>query len=156
MSSHKRSSADHVDIHRRLLFLTMLIISLVFAIKAGDYFTSANVNRYLTFAGKGLAAISIVLMIATVYWKLRFIPGKERYYLLTSPDSYVMQSMNRACRISWSTTFILLCAITMTTSKNSSTFPAEFYLNLTMFFMLAIFSISFFILFHGGEQATNS
>ena len=155
MSKQKRSSADHVDTHRRLLFLSMLLLSLVFGIKAGFYFAGAQGAQYLSIAGKALAALAVGMFVVTVYWKLRYIPDRERYYLLNSSDSFVMQAMNRACKISWIMTFILLCLITMTTSKDSSAFPAEFYLNLAMFFMLAVFSISFFILFRGGEEVAN-
>ena len=47
---------------------------------------------------------------------------------------------------------MMLTIITLTTGRHSSMMPAEFYLNLTLFFMLAVFSISFFVLFRTPDE----
>lgn len=151
MSIPKKSSADHVDIHRRLLFLSMLLLSLVFATKTSLYLVDGTLVSVLSIVAKILAVLSLIMVVITVFWKLRFIPQNERFQLLTSTDSYVMFLMNKACRTSWVLTFVLIMLITMTTKKDSSIFPAEFYLNLMAFFMLASFSLVFFILFYGGK-----
>ena len=150
MNILKKSSADHVDMHRRLLFFTMLLLSLVFASKSLLYLIDGTLKNFVAISAKCLAVLSILMIAITVFWKLRFIPQNERFQLLTSTDSFVMFMMNKACRTSWILTFILINLIMMTTKKDSSMFPAEFYLNLVAFIMLASFSISFFILFHGG------
>jgi len=151
MTNQQKSGADHVDIHRRLQFLSMLLLSLIFAIKTGYYFVDDEINKYLVISGYSLFVLFAIVLVITVYWKLRFIPRNERFQLLTSSDSFVMQVMNRAFKISWILTFFLLLIITTTTSNDSSVLPAEFYLNLALFFMLAAYSVSFFILFHGGD-----
>ena len=151
MSFFKKSSADHVDIHRRLLFFSMLLLSLVFAIKASLYLIDGTLNSVLIITAKCLAILAVIMVAITMFWKLRFIPQKERFQLLTSTDSFVMFLMNKACRTSWSLTFAFMMLIMITTNKDSSTFPSEFYLNLTAFVMLASFSLSFFILFYGGK-----
>ncbi len=155
MSTQKKSSADHVDIHRRLLFLAMLLMSLIYAIKTSIYLIDGEPKILLLIAAKVLAALAIIVLIITVYWKLRYIPGTERYQLLTSTDSFVMSAMNRACRSSWILTFISIMLILITTKKDASEFPAEFYLNLIAFFMLASFSISFFVIFQGWVKEKN-
>ncbi len=155
MSKQKKSSADHVDTHRRLLFLAMLILSLIFAIKSSTYLFDGEIRSLLKIVAIVLAVTAITLLIITVYWKLRYIPGKERYQLLTSTDSFVMAAMNRAYRSSWALTFISIMLILMTTQRDTSEFPAEFYLNLIAFFMLASFSISFFIVFSGWVKEKN-
>ncbi|MEQ9377524.1 MAG: hypothetical protein RIG68_20220 [Imperialibacter sp.] len=154
MGQVKKSSADQVDMHRRLLFGSMLLLSLVFGIKTALYLVNGATTNYLNVVAKVVVAVALVLLGITVFWKLRFVPGKDRYYLLTSTDSFVAQVMNRACRISWSLTFSMLCLTMMFTSRDSSFFPTEFYLNLAAFFMLATFSVSFFILFktEGDEE----
>ena len=150
MSFSKKSSADHADIHRRFLFFTMLTLSLVFALEASFYLVDGSLKSVLVIATKCLAILAVIMGAFTVFWKLRFIPQKERCQLLTSTDSFVMFMMNKACRTSWSLTFALIMVITMTTDKESSAFPAEFYLEVIAFLMLASFSLGFFILSYGG------
>jgi len=140
------STPDQADNQKRLLFLAMFLLSLIYAAETANYFVDSQLAKYLDFIGKGLVLLLLADILVLVYWKFRFFPAKERY-LLFSMDSYAMQVLNRACRTSWFLTFVLLSLITITTDLNSSAFPAEFYLNLTLFFMLAVFSISFFILF---------
>jgi hypothetical protein len=154
MGQVKKSSADHVDIHRKLLFGSMLLLSLVFGIKSVLYLVNGATTDYLGTVARVVVVVALSLLGITVFWKLRFVSGKDRYHLLTSSDSFVAEVMNRACRISWSLTFLLLCLTMMFTSRDSSFFPAEFYLNLAAFFMLATFSVSFFILFRteGDEE----
>ena len=154
MSILKKSSADHVDMHRRLLFLTMLLLSLVFAIKSSLYLVDGALKSVLVFVAKSLAILSVLMLALTVFWKLRFIPQNERFRLLTSIDSFVMLVINKACRTSWVLTFVLMNLVMMTTSRDTSRFLAEFYLNLMAFFMLASFSLGFFILFHSGKTET--
>ena len=155
MSKQKKSSADHVDIHRRLLFLAMFLLSLIFAIKASTYLIDDDTRSLLKIVAIVLAVTAITLLIITVYWKLRYIPGKERYQLLTSTDSFVMTAMNNAYKSSWGLTFVSIMLILMTTKRDTSEFPAEFYLNLISFLMLASLSISFFITFQGWVKEKN-
>jgi cytochrome c oxidase subunit IV len=151
MNNPKTSSAEHVDIQRRLLFLAMLLLSLIFAIKTGFYLVDDEMKGYLSLAGKIIFALGAIVVVVAVYWKLRFIPRNERY-LLNSTDSFVNQMMNQACKISWIMTLVLLVFITNITSKDGSALPAGFYVDLTLFFMLAVFSVSFFILFRAGDR----
>ena len=146
------SVADQVDNHRRLMTLAMFLLSLIYAIKTAFYIVDQDTAGYLGIVAKGLAGLFLLVLIVLVYWKVRFIP-KEKRYLLASLDSYVMHVLNRACLISWLLTFVLLSLMMMTTSRSSSPFPAEFYLNLILFFMLAVFSVSFFFLLRrNGEE----
>ena len=149
--SENPSAADQVDNHRRLLFLAMFLLSLIYAIKTASFIVDQDVADYLGIVAKGLAGLFLIVLLVLVYWKVRFIPKDERY-LLASFDSYVMHVLNRACLISWFSTFALLSLMMTTTSHNSSAFPAEFYLNLTLFLMLAVFSLSFFFLLHASGK----
>lgn len=152
MGNHKRSSADHVDIHRRLLILTMLFLSLVFAVKTSFYFAGEQLEGVLVIAGKGLAVASLISLCTTIFWKIRFIPGKERYHLFKSMDSFANQMMNQASKISWTLTLILLFITSTLIRKDISPLPAQFYVDLAAFFMLASYSISFLFLFHTGSS----
>lgn len=142
----KSSSADHADTHKRLLFLSMFLLSLIFAIETGSYFVGESVGNFLSITAKVFVGLFFISIFFTVFWKIKFIPGDKRY-LVNSEDSFVAHALNKACKISWILTFIILTVITVTTGRESSTFPAQFYINLAQFFMTAVFSISFFILF---------
>ena len=152
MSNLKTSSAEHADNHRRLLFLAMLLMSLVFAIKAGFHFVDDEMKSYLEVSGKILFGLSMIVVVITIYWKLRFLPRNERYNLLTTTDSYANQMMNQACKISWILTLIFLAVLPSMIFKVSPALPALFYVDLTIFFMLGVCSLSFFILFRVGDK----
>lgn len=149
---NKASSADHADTHKQLMFLSMFLLSLVYAGKTVLYFVEAPVDNYLSITTKILVGLMFVAILATIYWKIKFIPGAKRY-LLASEDSYVSKAMNQASKISWMLTFVLLAITTTIVNNESSAFPAQLYIDMTLFFMAASFSISFFILFRdSGEE----
>ena len=97
--------------------------------------------------GYALAVVLLLVMALAIFWKVRYIPRQNISYLMTSSDNFVNSVMNRASTISWILTFMALVFIMTGTKKDFSPLPAEFYLNLTAFVMLASFSTSFFILF---------
>lgn len=147
-----RSSADHVDIHRKILFAAMLVLSLIFALKSASYLIEERYSTYLKIGGYTLATLLFMLIGLAIFWKFRFIPGKNISYLMHSTDNFVNSVMNRASTISWVLTFIVLVFIMTRTERDFSLFPTEFYLNVTAFFMLASFSASFFILFSSWQR----
>ena len=145
------SAAERVDTHRRLLFFAMFLLSLVYAVKTAAYVVDQAVNDYLGLFAKGVAGVLLIVVIVLVYRKVRFLPRADRH-LLASLDSYVMHVLNRACLISWFSTFALVSLLMTTTSHGSSAFPTEFYLNLTLFLMLGVFSLSFFFLLRADDR----
>lgn len=147
----KTSTAEHVDNHRRLMAFAMFILSLIYAVATIRYVVDEETASNLGILAKGLAGVLLIVVIGLIIWKVKFVPRNQRY-LFSSSDSYVMQALNRACIISWFSTFILLSLIKVTTSRDSSAFPAEFYINLTIFVMLAVFSVTFFILFRTDKE----
>ncbi len=151
MSDINSSSADKVDTYRRLIFLTMLFLSLIFAVKTGFYLVEGETKIILEIVAKVLFVLFIGTLSYAIFVKWRHIRPKERYVLFDT-DSYSYQKMNEACKISWILTLLLLAFITTMTTKFNSAYPAEFYLNLTLFFMMAVFSISFFIFFQWQDE----
>ena len=75
----------------------------------------------------------------------------NKSFCLPSSDSFVMHIRNKAMVISWILTFAFISFVSIGTKRDSSPLPTEFYLNLTSFFMLAVFGVSFFILFRTGD-----
>ena len=151
----KMSGAEHADIQRRLLLLSMLFLSSVFAVKIAAYFADEYVLNYLKIAAVILFGLFALTLVITVFWKLKFIPRNERYQLLNTGDSYVNQMMNKAFKISWLLSLILLFFIRSISKENTSEIPAKFYLDLSVFLLLASFSISSLILFRAGNKEEN-
>ena len=152
MSNTKFSSAEHADFQRRFLFLAMLLLSLVFAIRAGFHLIDEEMKSLVEITGKIFFGLSMLVFVIAIYWKLKFLPRNERYNLLTSSDSYANNMMNKAYKISWTLTLIFLAVIPSMIIRANPMLPARFYIDLTLFFMLAICSISFFVLFHADDQ----
>ena len=147
----KTSTADHVDNHKRFIVFALLLLSFIYAAKVVMYVVDGEVDRYLRMLQFALAGLMAAVLIGSIYWKIRFIPKNQRN-LFSSSDSYVMLALSRACIISWTLTFMCLSLIMVTTSKESSAFPTEFYLSLILFVMLAAFSVSFFFLFRSDKE----
>lgn len=148
----KTSSAEHADILNRLMFLTIFLLSLIYAIETLSYFVEESTGDLLSIAAKLMVGLCFIFLFLTIFWKIKFLAGDKRY-ILTSEDSFVTHAFNRACRTSWKLTFIVLTVITVTISRESSALPAQFYINLVQFLMTAGFSISFFIYFR--DSGTN-
>lgn len=147
----KMSTADHVDIHKRLMALAVFLLSLIYAGGAIKYIVDDEVVSYLRILMKGVVGLLFVVIVVLIYWKVSFIPRNQRHFF-SFPDSYVMQAISRACMISWFLTFILLSLIRTTISSDSSTFPTNFYIDLTLSFMLALFSVTFFFFFRTDKE----
>ncbi len=152
MENKSRSSADHADIHRRLISITILVFSLIYAAKVASYIVGNELMQYVTYAGYGFAGLALVLMLTTIYWKLKFIPGKDRYQLLYSEDSYANAMMNKSFKNSWMVTLLLLFLVSSLINKQSSVFPDQFYLDVCVFIMLSTFSLNFIFMFRGDKE----
>jgi len=147
---NKTSSADHADILNRLIFITIFTLSLIYAIETVSYFIEESAGDLLSTAAEILVGLCFVFLFLTIFWKIKYLAGDKRY-LLNSEDSFVTHAFNKACRVSWKLTFVLLTVITVTISRESSAFPAQYYINLVQFLMTASFSISFFYYFRDSD-----
>ena len=123
----KTSSADHADIFRRLMIISMLLLSLIFAAKAGVYFADAGIKSFLSISSKILVVISLIMLAFTIFWKLKFIPRSERYHLLNTDDSFANQMMNKAFKISWLSTLLVLFFSAAVINSESPGLPAKFF-----------------------------
>ena len=63
-----------------------------------------------------------------------------------------MQALNGAIKVSWVFTMMCIVLIMETINKDSSAFPAKFYLLLTLFVMLIVFSVTFLFLFRTEKE----
>ena len=147
MSHSKTSSAEHADNHRRLLFLSMFLLSLVFAGEAVAFLVDEATAQTVSLVRKILALLALLSFGITIYWKLRFLPKAERYYLLATSDSYANQMLNQACKTSWVLAIPFFAFAPILIDKFYPGLPPEFFSHLALFFLLGSCSLSFFILF---------
>ena len=148
---NKSSIADQMDNHKRLMALAILLLSIIYAIKTTFYFVDSETKHYLAFIATGLFILVAILLVILVSW--RFITMARKKGCLQPPsDSFVMHVRDKAIITSWILTFVFISAITVITKRESSPMPVEFYLNLTSFIMLAVFGVSFFVLFRAGND----
>ena len=148
---NKSSIADQMDNHKRLMALAILLLSIIYGIKTTFYFVDSETKHYLVLIATGLFILVAIILIILVSW--RFITMARKKGCLQPPsDSFVMHVRNKAIITSWILTFVFVSVLTVITNRNSSPLPAEFYLNFISFIMLAVFGVSFFILFRAGSD----
>ena len=145
------SAAEVIDRLRWLMFLAMLLMSAVYALETIMFLVDAQTASYLDMVALGISVSLIVIVLYIIYQK-RAKLSRDDKHLSTSSDSYTMQILRRACVHSWAATFILQIILTRLTDDGATILPTEFYLKLTMFCMLAVFSISYFVLIRADED----
>ncbi|MCB0664697.1 MAG: hypothetical protein KDC80_02695 [Saprospiraceae bacterium] len=148
MNRRKAAGAEQTDNHRRLLSVTLILIAVVFASEAArDFFNNEVILDLLNLLRLTTAVLAIISLATTIFWKLRFIPKNERFYLLTTSDSFANQALNRSVKFSWALTIFFLAFGPGLINKFNPDLPLEFYINLTLFVTFAVCGFSFFILF---------
>jgi len=146
-ASNQISTPEAFDRHRRLVAVALLAMSVMFGAKAAEHLVGPGPGRYLDYLQLSMAVLMGVILARVVYWKLVKLPKGERH-LYFSSDGFVMDSLNRAIRASWSVTFLLLMALEVFTSDDdfTTTLPSEFFLALAIAAMLGVVSSVFFFL----------
>lgn len=97
--------------------------------------------RYLQLA----LSLLIVLLVLPAFWhylKLR----RQRRADCANPDSFVLEMFRRAALIAFSYSFVLLVLLDLVSRKSLVYLSAPLVINLVLSFMLAVFSISFYLL----------
>ena len=141
------STAEAFDRHWRLRGLALLSLSLMYAVKATTHIVGTDVAGQLKYLMSGLALLAVALVIPVAYWKLRKLPKGERSFYF-SPDGFVVETLNRAHKVSWGVTLFLLAGFEIFTNDRdfSTDLPTEFFLAVALAVMLGVLSLVFFFL----------
>ncbi|MBC8755949.1 hypothetical protein H2O64_14820 [Kordia sp. YSTF-M3] len=150
----KVSGANQIDNHRILLFVSMFLLSLVFLVKSSYHLLSEEFRSYLPIIGNVVFVLFLIVLVVLIFWRIKYVPKGKQYQLL-SMGSFVNEKFDQACRTSWVLTFLLLLFVTNIKDGNDNLFPVRFYIDLTLFCMLAVFSVSFFYYFRLWEKESN-
>ena len=150
MSKNRVYNPDAFDQFAQLMALSLFFLSLNLLIEAVMYLTNEETRVILyTFsrAAQVLANIFIVVAILRL--------GKGGDHALSSYKqgflySYVVDTVKRAAWIAWFATVILLAILDIVT--NTSELPADFFIKIPSFTLLALFSISFFFMNRSGSD----
>ncbi len=145
IEKNKTSAAELADHHRRLLLLAVLAVSVKYAASAAQHLVGATTGRYLDAVEIGMALLVIAIVLPIVLWKILRLPRGDRH-LYFSLDGFVAQSLIRAHKVSWATTFILLALLETMTENALADIPPVFFLQLVLAVMLAALGGTFFFL----------
>lgn len=102
----------------------------------------------------GGALLALAAVAPIILWKVRNRDGDLRR-LYSSEEGYVAQALIRAKSASWVTTFVLLSGFTVA-AKGFEDVPAQFWIQLTVAVMLAVFAGVFLVLDRGDEPEPES
>jgi len=154
MTDHAQMiTADVADRHRIRMAAAALSMSFMFLTRALTHVVDPVLAKNLGYLVPGFAVLAVGLVGPTVAWKLRNLrklPQGERH-AYWSPDGFVNDIFNRAQRVSWTVTFLMLMLLDVVVSdKDSSgyltTLPLVFYLQLIIGVMLGVMASVFLIL----------
>ena len=147
------ATADAADRHRTLTAWAALSMSLMFITRAAMHIVGPALEANLDYFVVGFALLAVGLAVRVAFWKisnLRTMPKSERNTYF-SPDGFVNDLFNRAQRVSWTVTFLVLMLLdAVVFDKNSTgyltTLPVVFYLQLIIGMMLGVMASVFLIL----------
>lgn len=141
-------TAEVAERHSRLLLLGVLFLALKYAASAGMSVSSGALHQSLDYIELALALVGVGLIIPVCIWKLvklRAMPTSKRI-LYFAPDSFAVDAINRAQRISWASLFISLIILEIISDKQTR-LPAVFYLQISLAVMLGVFAGAFFSIY---------
>lgn len=141
-------TAEVAERHSRLLLLGVLLLAFKYAASAGMSVSGGVVHQSLDYIELALALAAIGLIIPVCLWKLvklRALPASKRI-LYFAPDSFAVEAINRAQRISWASVFFLLIILEIVSDKGTR-LPGVFYLQISLSVMLGVFAGAFFAIY---------
>ncbi len=144
----KSSPAELADRTTLAVALVMFIVALLFAISVAEHFAADGLANVLDLAGKGLAALVILLVIAAYAWKFRRMSASDqRAYL--AEDGFLQTSFRRALSKSWMLVFVVLAFLQALDNLLLSRLPAipiDVVLQSVLALMLVAFSVAFAVI----------
>jgi len=146
-------TAEMAERHSRLLLLGVLLLAFKYAASAGMSVSGGTVHQALDYIELVLALAAVGLIIPVCIWKLvklRAMPPSKRI-LYFAPDSFAVDAINRAQRISWASVFFLLIILEIISGKETQ-LPGVFYLQTSLSVMLGVFAGAFFFIYRESEE----
>jgi len=138
------SIAETRDRHAALAMLGVLAFGLKYAIDAGAHFVDPDLARIMDWAGIGLMAASVVLILPILVWKFRHFDAAERRAYF-SDDSFVGSLIKRAHIASWAVTLLCLLVFDVV-SRRLPEVASAFFLEVALAASLIAFAATFLIL----------
>lgn len=146
MSRTVSSPADIGDRHRHLLALALLAIAVGFGASAVGHPLDEAAEVYLDWVQVGGSAIAVLLVVPIFTWKLRNRSADLRH-LYFSPEGFVAETMRKAQKASWESTFVVVILLTVLDETLARVgLPPEFYLEGIVALMTGVFGVTFLVL----------
>ena len=143
--SNRMSMAEANDRKMQAVALIVFLVGLKYAISATAHLVDDVWKSYLDTAELVMMLPALIFVLGFLFWKFARLTRQQRKELL-SPEGYVFESFQKACVRSWAATFIFLNFWEVFAKKLLLGLPTEFFIQVTIFFTLTVFSGVFFFL----------
>ncbi|MEM7114427.1 MAG: hypothetical protein AAF614_18475 [Chloroflexota bacterium] len=142
---NEASLAETADFHQQITAVAIFLMAIKFAASAAIFLVDETVGQYLDWVELGISLIVILLILPMVAWKYSKLSRAQRSRYL-DPQGYLATVAKQAMAKSWSATFVLLVFLEVFVKERWLWLPSEFFLQVVITIMLAVFSITFFYL----------
>jgi hypothetical protein len=132
------------DRHRRLIAFAVLFMSGMYGMRTLEYVAPPGITGALEILQLVCGALAVLFVVPVFFWKVRNLSGSTRKQYF-SEDSYAAEALSRAHVTSWNTTLLLLVFMTVM-DRRLAGMPAQFFLDLPLAVMLAVFALRFLYL----------
>ena len=144
-------SGEAIDKKIHLIIIAVFIVSLKAATEVAATVVGEDVKNVLDNIQIALMILVLAIMGHVAYWKLTKFP-KEHRNLFYNPDGFVVEVLRRACAATVSWTFVILSIAGPLAGRRFSDLPGRFFIEGTICFMTALFSLSFLYIYHMGDR----
>lgn len=143
-TSKNVSTADVADRHRQYFALAMLAAGLIYLVKAMESLVTGPATDYLEYAAVILVLFAFGVLVPACVAKFR-LPADEKIVYFRE-NGVAAQLLRRSFKVSWASTFISLVALEVIAGDAPVDLPADFFVQIGLFIMLAVMSITFLLL----------
>ena len=138
------STADIADRHRQFFALSMLSAGLIYLVKALEVLITGAAVDVLDYGIIALAICTVGLLIPAIITKIR-LPSDQRLVYFNE-DGYAAEQLRKSFKTSWAATLLSLVALDTVLPDFLAHLPAAFFIQIGLFVMLSVMSVTFLIL----------
>ena len=145
MYKNDASLAETADFHKQITAVAIFLVAIKYAAAAAVYLVNETTGQYFDWLELGISLVVILLILPMVAWKYSKLSKAQRSAYL-EPDGYLATVFKQAMAKSWSVTFVLLVFLEVFVKERWLWLPSEFFIQVVVAIMLAVFSVTFFYL----------
>lgn len=145
--------AETADFHKQLTAVAVFLVAIKYAASAAAFLVDEALGQYFDWIEIGTTLAVVLLVLPMVAWKYSKLSKAQRSQYL-EPDGYLATVLKQAMSKSWTVTFIFLTFLEVFVKERWLWLPSEFFIQVVLALMLAVFSLTFFYLSraNGGDD----